>query len=254
LIGQYRSNGVQTDEDGGLYFVNGRQRFRDGRLFLQDRGGNYGGEPIDARNRTPFTGSYIKASPGRAIFQRTKPRIPQDARPGREPDLATPGFGGGSVHIGAGGDTWAEGVEWIYAGASPIVADHCSCPHMRASLDWYKRSFVPENYRHSIGVLDAEGNLICHVGRYGNLDDGGGPGRRTAGRGDGIALTRGAFVSATDNYLVIADWGRRLIVARLAYHAEETVRIAGGPERSSFPFQPESQRVAGGGERERDAQ
>jgi hypothetical protein len=84
---------------------------------------------------------------------------------------------------------------------------------MRACLDWYKRSFVPEMYRHSIGILDTNGNLICHVGQYGNLDD------------KGIVMTRGAYVSATDNYMVVADWGRRLIVARLNYHAEETVPL-----------------------------
>jgi hypothetical protein len=85
---------------------------------------------------------------------------------------------------------------------------------MRASLDWYKRSFIPECYRHSVGVLDTNGNLICHVGRYGNRDS-----------GKTIAMTRGAFVSATDNYLCISDWGHRIIVAKLAYHAEESIAI-----------------------------
>jgi hypothetical protein len=33
------------------------------------------------------------------------------------------------------------------------------------------------------------------------------------------------FVSATDNYLVFDDWGERLVVLKLAYHAEETVGI-----------------------------
>jgi hypothetical protein len=226
IIGQYRSNGVQIDEDGCLYFVNGRQRLFGNRLFLQDKAGNFGGEPIDDRNRTPFTGTYIKVRQDHGMFLRTKPRIARDAVPERPPDLATPGFGGGHVKIGAGGDTWAEGVEWMFAGASPIVADHCSCPHMRASLDWYKRSFVPENYRHSIGVIDTNGNLICHVGRYGNFDNGGGPGRRIPPGSDGIAMTRGAFVSTTDNYLVISDWGHRLIVARLNYNIEETAEIS----------------------------
>jgi hypothetical protein len=233
VIGQYRTNGVQIDEDGALYFTNGRLLLRDARLFLQDRGGNFGGDPIAARSRSPFTGTYIKAVPGRVSFQVKRPRIARDSNPERPPDLATPGFGGGSVKLGDGGDTWAEGVEWMYAGASPIVADHCSCPHMRASLDWYRRSFVPEAYRHSVGVLDTNGNLVCHVGQYGNMDSGHGPDSPVPTGSDGIATVRGAFVSATDNYLCISDWGHRLIVVRLNYHAEETREVpqgeAGGP-------------------------
>ncbi|MBA4387948.1 MAG: hypothetical protein C0404_08195 [Verrucomicrobia bacterium] len=225
LVGGYRTNGVQLDEDGFLYFTNGRQRYREGRLFLQDRGGNFGGEPYVSRNRTPFTGTYIKVAPGRALFQVRQPKISSDWKPNRPPDLATPGFGGGGVDTSGGRDVWAESVEWMYAGASPIVADHCSCPHMRVSLDWYKRSFVPEDYRHSIGVLDSNGNLVCHIGQYGNLDSGRGPDSPIPLDGDGIAMTRGAYVSATDNYLAIADWGRRLIVARLNYNAEESVGI-----------------------------
>jgi hypothetical protein len=221
LIGQFRANGVQLDEDGFLYFTNGRQRFWENRLFLQGQGGNIGGEPYAGRNVTPFTGTYVKTAPGRAVFRIKQPRIAAESLPTRMPDLATPVGGGLGVALDGGGDTWAEGVEWLYAGASPIVAKHCSCPQMRASLDWYKRSFVPENYRHSVGVLDANGNLIVHVGQYGNFDDCG----KTPFHGDGVALTRGAFVSTTDNHLCIADWGRRLIVVALLYHEEETVPV-----------------------------
>jgi hypothetical protein len=46
---------------------------------------------------------------------------------------------------------------------------------MRSGLDWYKRSFVPEAYRHSIEVLDTNGNVVVHIGRYGNLDSCDGP-------------------------------------------------------------------------------
>jgi hypothetical protein len=44
--------------------------------------------------------------------------------------------------------------------------------YLRVWLDWHKRSFVPEAYRHLIGVLDANGNSILHLGQYGNFDDG----------------------------------------------------------------------------------
>jgi hypothetical protein len=142
-----------------------------------------------------------------------------DPLPDRRPDLIQTGDGAG--YRIPDNDVWAEGTEWLYAGVSPLVSYHCSCFDMRACLDWYKRSFIPEQYRQSIGILDTNGNLVCHVGRYGNLDEGGKPGPGD----DGMVMTRAAYVSATDNYMVIADWGRRLIVAKLNYHKEETVAI-----------------------------
>ena len=35
------------------------------------------------------------------------------------------------------------------------------------------------------------------------------------------------FPGVTDNYLCFDDWGERLVVLRLNYHAEETVGIGG---------------------------
>ncbi|MFO7899277.1 MAG: hypothetical protein R6V58_09470 [Planctomycetota bacterium] len=211
VVGSYRSNGVQIDEDGLLYFTNGRLPYIAGKPFLRDRGGNFGGKPYVAGNRSPFTGTYIKAPAGKTRFVVRNPALQGKGPPDRPPDLNRCGEAGN--YTGPDGDVWAEGVEWMYAGASPIVSYHCSCMDMRAALDWYKRSYVPEMYRHSIGILDTNGNLICRAGRYGNLDD------------EGIAMTRGAYVSATDNYFVVADWGRRLIAAKLNYHWEETTAI-----------------------------
>jgi hypothetical protein len=108
-----------------------------------------------------------------------------------------------------------ENAEWFYAGASSIVFTNCECPTLRFSTDWYKRTFVPEVYRHSIGVLDTAGNLVMHVGTYGNADS------------DGITAAHSNKVSTTDDYMVFDDCGERLTVLRLGYHAEETVPIAG---------------------------
>ena len=132
-----------------------------------------------------------------------------DALPTRAADLA----GDGAV--------WVEGAEWLYAGASPTKAGGCTCASQRFRLDWFKRSYVPEAYRHSIGILDTNGNLIMHLGRYGNWDD---ASRMKAGSQD-IALTLPRFISGTDNYLAFDDWGERLVVLKLDYHAEESVRI-----------------------------
>jgi len=120
-----------------------------------------------------------------------------------------------------------ESAEWLYAGASPIVSGGCSCPTERLYVDWFKRVHVPEQYRHSIGILDTAGNLIMHLGRFGNFDSGDGAKSRVPVGGDNIAMSAVRFISGTDNYLVFDDGGERLVVLKLNYHAEETVAIGG---------------------------
>lgn len=225
VVAGARNNGAQIDEDGKLYFTNARFRMIGDKPFLSGRGGNFGGEPISQRNVTPFTGAYMKTADKGVRFIVRDAKIAMDKMPTRPPDLAFPPAGSGGAYFGEGSWCWAEGSEWIYAGAAPIVAEHCDCPQMRASLDWYKRSFVPEAYRHSIGVLDGNGNLITHIGQYGNFDSGNAAGMKIKVDGDGIATTLVRYVSATDDYLCISDWAQRIIVAKLNYHAEETAAI-----------------------------
>jgi hypothetical protein len=224
VIAGARNNGVQIDEDGKLYFTNARFRMTDGKPFLFQRGGNFGGEPFIPNNRTPFFGAYMKTSGDDVRFLTKNAKIPMDELPQRPPDLAFPPAGSGGEYHGENSWAWVEGAEWIYAGASPIVAEHCDCPQMRVWLDWYKRSFVPEAYRHSVGILDTSGNLILHIGQYGNFDSGNGPGSLVPVTGaDGLATTLIRYVSGTDNYLCVSDWGQRIILMKLNYHAEDTV-------------------------------
>jgi hypothetical protein len=137
-----------------------------------------------------------------------------DPMPKRPPDLVKYGKG-----------RWAERAQWFYAGVSPIIFGGCGCPRMRFHLDWYKRSYVPETYRHSIGILDTGGNLIMHVGRYGNFDTApGGPKGCKPGDTD-IGITSARYIGGTDNYLAFEDWGERIVVLRLEYHAEESCAI-----------------------------
>lgn len=223
-------NGVQTDEDGKLYITVGRRRLCDasgGKVFLAGRFGIFGG----ASGKHPFTGTYIKAAgkDAKALTQNNPyAPIPIEQKPGRPPDL-----GAGIELVNADGSNygdscWFQGAEWFYAGASPIVPlGNCCCPTMRAGLDWYKRSWVPEQYRHSIGVVDTSGNLILHVGRYGNLDSGDGPKSQIPVGGDNIAMSCVRFVQLTDNYAVFDDNGERVAVLKLNYHAEETTGLGG---------------------------
>jgi hypothetical protein len=197
------------DEDGKLYFTADSTRLFNGKPFLAGRGGLIGSD----KRETPFTGTFVKAGEKDVRFLTNKSPIPLgDDKPNRPPDLAGPGVE--EVR-------WAEGVEWLYAGSSPIVPFQCKCPTQRSHTDWYKRSYVPEMYRHSYGILDTNGNLIMHLGRYGNFDEC----PSLTGRLEDVTMVAGRFIGGTDDYVAFPDRGERITVLKLNYHVEESVRI-----------------------------
>jgi hypothetical protein len=216
-------NGTMIDEDGALYFVNSRPRVLDPKgekYFLAGNGGTFGA-PDDKSNRNPFTGTLVKAKPGQdcfALIRRAPVSLDASDLPQRTADVMSVNF---SNVFGKEAGAWIEGAEWLYAGASPIVSTGCSCPTQRLHTDWYKRTFVPEAYRHSFGVLDTAGKLIMHLGRYGNFDD---AQKLKPGDAD-IPISFVRYVSATDNFICFEDWGERFMALKIAYHAEETVPI-----------------------------
>jgi hypothetical protein len=217
-------NGVRLDEDGAIYFVAARPRAFDGKPFLYGKGGTLGTETRKRiqDNRYPFTGTLIKTTPGRKCkVLLSKAVVPLQTVPKRSPEVLGMDFS----HGGTGVPGWVEGKEWLYAGASPIVATGCTCPVQRLHLDWYKRVYVPEAYRHSVGVLDTNGNLIMHLGRYGNFDDAPG-GKNGAKPGDtDIGMFQVRMISGTDNYIVFEDWNERLVVLKTEYHAREDAAV-----------------------------
>ena len=75
--------------------------------------------------------------------------------------------------------------------------------------------------------MDTAGNLIMHLGKYGNFDSGEGAKSKIPVGGDNIAITFNRFVSSTDNYLVYDNHGEQLVVLKLNYEAEESVGIGG---------------------------
>jgi len=223
VIMRWLINGVQIDEDGNLYFVNASPRIidPDQGYFLCKKGGTVG-DPQDKRNLYPFTGTLIKTDGKKCRLLMASAPVPMDRLPERKPDLMCTHYADvyGKQQWG-----WVEGAEWLYAGASPIIPVGCSCLVMRIHLDWYKRVYVPESYRHSFGILDTNGNLIMHLGRYGNFDSGNGPNSKIPIGGDNIAIATPRFISGTDNYIVFEDLVERLVVLRIEYHAEETVAL-----------------------------
>ena len=209
--------GAQMDEDGYLYFATSHGKMINGKVFLSGRGGNLGtDDPLDKVNLTPLTYTYIKARPKDVQWLLPHAPVPLDVPPARPTDLVSWGPFGYQ-----GSPAWVEGAEWMYAGYSPGVPAGCTCPATRAHLDWFKRSYLPEAYRYSIAILDTNGNLIMHLGRYGNLDDV----LRAKKGSEDIPLTLPRFICGTDNYLAFDDWGERLVVLKLNYHTEATAGI-----------------------------
>ena len=205
-----RVAGVQMDEDGYLYFVTTSRRLINGKPFLGDRGGTFG-MPDDTKNKHPYIGTFVKAKPSGVKILLKDATVPMEPLPQRPPELQR----GGRAN-------WIEGAEWLYAGASPIVRGGCECPSSRFHLDWYKRSFIPEAYRHSIGILDTNGNLIMHIGKYGNFDS---QKSKKSIANDEIGMFNVRYIGGTDNYLCFDGWGERLVVLKLNYHTEEIVKI-----------------------------
>jgi hypothetical protein len=204
-------NGLQLDEDMRIYLNMSATRLVGGKKFLDGRAGIFGS--ADGK-RSAFTGTYVKADPGTLKVLRSNSIIKMEEPPTRPPDMAK-----------YKANIWAEHADWLYAGASPIVGGGCSCPQSRFHLDWYKRSYVPELYRHSIGILDTNGNLIMHLGSYANFDSA--PGGRDGCKpgGTDIGTTAARYIGGTDNHLVFADCGDRIVVLKLDYHAEEACAI-----------------------------
>ncbi len=209
VVGGQIIDGVMIDEDGKLYFVNNRIRMAGEKPFLSGLGGRFG-IPRDKWSYSPNTGTMIKSSGERVLVQEAKAAIPMESLPNRPADLWK------------GMKCWVEGSEWFYGGASPITFGGCACPAQRLHTDWYRRTYVPEAYRHSIALLDTGGNLIMHIGRYGNYDSGFGPKSKIPVGDDGIALFQPRYIGGTDDYVCFSDWGERFVLLKLEYHAQET--------------------------------
>ena len=219
-------DGVEIDEDGKLYFLCSKMRIVNGghTPFLHGKGGTFGGPPAKG-NRFPMTGTIIKTRGKDARILVGGSVVPMEPLPTRPPDLIDSGYEFEEYQKGTW--AWAEGAEWMYAGVSPVRFRGCNCPSPRFCTDWYKRTLAPEAYRCSIGVLDANGNLIMHIGQYGNLDSGDGPKSKIPVGGDGIGVFHPRAVAATDNYLAFSNWEEWVTVMKIAYHAEETAGILG---------------------------
>ncbi len=219
--------GPQMDEDGNIYFTYYAMRMFGEKTFLEGCAGIIGvpADKTPPSSRSPFSGTFMKGGRKKVAVLGKTADTPLDPLPNRPPDVAKVSGSQGQPNVyGKDRWCWTDGVQWMYA-TSPIAEGGCICQTQRTHLDWYKRSYVPESYRHSFAILDTNGNFILRFGRYANYDGWDGPKSRKPLGGDHIPVMTGRFVSGTDNYICYDVRGERLIVLRIAYHARETVPI-----------------------------
>jgi hypothetical protein len=206
-------NDVEIDRDGNIHLLAAATPYIDGKPYFNGRGC-----------------TLLRFTPGRmkllAAAKATIP-LPQAERPKRSVDMTRPGL-------------WVQGAQWMFG---PVGADghygsggRCHCRVMGwFSLDYFRRSFAPEVDRFRVVVLDAAGNVIMRIGRYGNVDDGmplidpdpalrgkqgyQPPNPRSIG-GDEVAIMHAQGVAVqNDKRLFIADGGNQCIRSvKLDYH------------------------------------
>ncbi len=205
-------NGVFIDERDNLYILSAAARiFENGKRYFND-----------------MAGTMIKFKPGkgRVISQHKAVPIKIPDPPDRPHDLTS----------AQQGQAWVEGAEWMYPGVGWGGKNYgigCACWNARFAMDYFARSFTPGIERSDVGVLDANGNLICRIGQYGNVDDGkplvadGGPPNTNELEDNSVGLMYPAYLGVqTDKRLYIADPGNmRVVAVRLAYEASETVPL-----------------------------
>lgn len=198
----------------------------------------YSGTPYD--NVASCT--VFKAKPQVTKFLSVTSTVPlpleKDALPKRPPDIK-----GGPY-----GSAWIERAEWVHGGVGsaakwiPFAGGGCWCEHSAMVLDEFARTFVPENDTYHIAVLDANGNLILRIGKYGNIDDGmplikeGGPPNPRSISGDEVALFLPRFCATdTDKRLFVSDAGHNcsILSVKLGYHAEERIPLGKIPDANA---------------------
>jgi sugar lactone lactonase YvrE len=218
------TDGLAMDKDDNIYVLVAANRIYNGKEYPLER--------AETLMKFKLDGGRIISTSKRAPIKITKAMGP------KRPFDITKGFAGRS---------WVKGAEWMYGGVgyggfmSSKGGGGCACWNARFALDLFARSFATELNRFRVAVLDTNGNLITRIGKYGNVDDGvpliktGGPARPRPVGGDEVALMHPSYVAThTDRRLFIADYGNfRILSVRLAYHANETIRLRDVPDEAA---------------------
>lgn len=202
-------DGIALDRDDNIYMMATPTRVLDGQKHFNEMS-----ETIVKVK--PKSGQVLAAS------QRAPVPLSKDAQPKQAPDL----------HNSTLSDAWFQGAEWFYGGVgfagfnSSNAGGGCACWFSRFTLDYFARSIAPEVEHYSVAILDANGNLITRVGRYGNVDSAG-PDSLVPLGGDEVGLMHACYVGThTDRRLFISDVGNgRIVSVKLGYHANASVPL-----------------------------
>jgi hypothetical protein len=114
---------------------------------------------------------------------------------------------------------WIAGAKWSHMGFGPLPATGgknrpggdpgCVCISGRFAVDPTGRIFMPNPFRFSVKILDASGNLLHRLGRYGNPDSSG-PGSRVPS--PEIAFASPFAVARRGDDLYVSDPANRRVV------------------------------------------
>ena len=119
------------------------------------------------------------------------------------------------------------GAHWVHQGCGPVAGQFCRwgdpgccCATSGFAVDPYGRVFYPNAFRFCVEALDAAGNPVGRIGRYGNVDD------TPASGAAAIPFAWPYFVAYADGRLYVSDSiNQRVVVVRLDFAAEETCDI-----------------------------
>ena len=160
----------------------------------------------DARCLPTFWGTLIKLD---SAFDRFP--VGRIAGLWEEKLEATPTHNSGGWRIDQGRPIRIDNMLWHYPGIAPVVHEGCTCAGSSFDLDGFERVWVPAVQTCSVNVLDANGNLVMRVGKYGNTDSG----------GPEPAFIFPRYVTTTDEAAYVEDEeNHRIVRLRIRYHAE----------------------------------
>ena len=122
---------------------------------------------------------------------------------------------------------------WGYAGVSGVSPWNCGneCPAAQICLDASGRLWVPDSFMYEVKAIDRAGNLIAHVGAYGNADCQGGGGDRKLEGTDVIVdpeipLARPSGVAVWRDYLLISDMlTHRVLRCKIEYENRHEIAL-----------------------------
>jgi hypothetical protein len=219
--GLEQCDGVGIDVDGNIYVMTAPTRVYGGKRYFNH-----------------MSQTLMRVRPGAGKLIASAPRAPVPLAKSDTPDRPA------DLDSTRTGPAWMEGVDWMYGGVGFAgfnmhgAGGGCACWFSRFTLDYFARSIAPEPHQYRVAVVDKAGNLVLHIGAYGNVDDGrplaaeGGPREARPLGGDELGLMHPCFVGThTDRRVFISDYGNaRIVSVRLGYHAEERVALKGVPE------------------------